>query len=84
MFVIFGTKSTQKIVAQEGKIRCGRCNNISNWVVIKVTNWFSLFFIPIIPLSVRYYEQCPICRGLTQITKEEAATYILKGETQDV
>lgn len=84
MFVLFGFKTTQKVIAEEGKIRCGRCNNISNWMVLKVTNWFSLFFIPIIPLSTHYYEQCPICRGVTEISKQEAMDYLTRGENDYV
>ncbi|MEG0176766.1 zinc-ribbon domain-containing protein [Anaerorhabdus sp.] len=77
MFVIFGTKITQKILGYEKKIRCGRCNNVTPWQIVKVTNWFSLFFIPIFPLSTKYYEICPICHGATPITKSEAEALIV-------
>lgn len=77
MFIIFGTKSTKKILGVQKRVRCGRCNNIAPWQVLKITNWFSLFFLPIIPISTKYFEICPICHGANQITYEEAIQSIV-------
>lgn len=37
----------------------------------KETQWFSLFFIPTIPLSTKYLLQCPICHASENLSKDE-------------
>ncbi len=71
MFIIWGSRQTRKVFGSYEQARCGRCNNVVSWQLIKVTNWFTIFFIPIIPYSSRYFEQCPICSGAVSLTKEE-------------
>lgn len=41
---------------------CNRCNNSSRWKLHKISHWFSLFFIPLIPFKNEYWKSCPICR----------------------
>jgi len=50
---------------------CGRCNNHTARQIIKLTMWFTLFFIPIIPYSKRYLLVCPICGQAQELTKPE-------------
>lgn len=76
--IIFGSKWIRKILGTEGSFRCTNCNNVSNWQLVKLTLWFSLFFIPIIPIKSEYYEVCPICGGEVRITKEECMSLIQK------
>lgn len=44
---------------------CRHCNNTVRMLLTKKTNWFSLFFIPVIPYSTGYGKICPVCsRGI--------------------
>ena len=50
---------------------CGRCNNRTARKIMKLTTWFTLFFIPIIPYRRQYLLVCPICGQAQQLTKAE-------------
>jgi len=78
MFIIWGTKTTTSQIGCAGNQQCSRCGNIRNWVVIKKTSWFTLFFIPLIPFNSKYYVMCPVCNSGQQISKE-ACNNILTG-----
>lgn len=72
MIILFGTKKKQKKMCTEGALRCSNCGNVTNWEVLKVTDWFTLFFIPVFPMGSHYYEVCPICHAANPITKEDS------------
>lgn len=45
---------------------CSHCNNEEYWNLTRTMTWFTLFFIPIFPYSIKYFLSCPICQyGLT-------------------
>ena len=65
--IIFGWgRQTIKEIGVAFKQLCGHCNNEEYWVLTRVMTWFTLFFIPIFPYSIKYFLSCPICKyGLT-------------------
>lgn len=72
MFFIFGFgKRTTKDMGTAGKVRCSNCGNIREWRNVKVTTWFSLFFIPVIPYKAVYLKECPVCKGVVLLNKED-------------
>lgn len=45
---------------------CSHCNNDEYWVLTRIMTWFTLFFIPVFPYSIKYFLSCPTCQyGLT-------------------
>lgn len=45
---------------------CNHCNNDEYWVLTRIMTWFTLFFIPVFPYSIKYFLSCPVCQyGLT-------------------
>jgi len=45
---------------------CSHCNNDEYWVLTRIMTWFTLFFIPVFPYSIKYFLTCPVCQyGLT-------------------
>lgn len=40
---------------------CSSCNNEDYWQLLRITTWFTLFFIPIIPYKQKYFLMCPVC-----------------------
>lgn len=58
---------------------CGHCNNMGQRSIVKITTWFTLFFIPIIPYRTRYLLICPVCRDSIKISKEEFKHLIQNG-----
>lgn|SRR3989344_8772315 len=48
------------------KNHCSHCNNEEYWILTRIMTWFTIFFIPIFPYSIKYFLSCPICKyGLT-------------------
>ena len=54
---------------------CSNCGNTAFWNLYVVTTYFSLFFIPVIPYSVKRYLNCPICGNHIEIAKEQFEYY---------
>lgn len=51
---------------------CGRCGNPASHAVRKAVTKFTLFFIPLFPISVKYSAQCTFCGLENRIPKEDA------------
>lgn len=70
MFIIWGTRQFQKLMGYARQYTCRNCGNVSAWQVIRTMRWFTLFFIPIFPFSVKYFVLCPVCQHGAQVGKE--------------
>jgi hypothetical protein len=51
---------------------CGRCGNPASHAVRKSVTKFTLFFIPLFPIHVKYTAQCTFCGIENRIPKEDA------------
>jgi len=72
MFFIFGwghqsIKNLGESLAQE----CPICSHVSHLSLIKTSNWFTLFLIPIFPYETKHYLECPNCKNALEIKDEE-------------
>lgn len=66
--IIFGTRGV-KSTLKEGSFHCPQCECNKNYKHKKVTKFFTLYFIPIIPLErLGEFVECQSCKG-TFITK---------------
>ena len=68
--VIFGwgyQRQSSKILPFQGK--CSSCNNTVDWYLVRVSTWFTLFFIPIFPYSRKAFVLCPICGSGIEIDR---------------
>ena len=61
MFFIFGYGPRVKDLGFDQHRTCQHCNNHTQWRRVEVTNWVTLFFIPVIPTGRKRLVQCPIC-----------------------
>lgn len=70
--IIFGWgRQTIKQIGIAFKQMCNHCHNEDYWVLTRITTWFSLFFIPVIPYSIKHFLSCPVCQyGLTLDSKQ--------------
>lgn len=69
--IIFGWRSFVTNIGTVFKKMCDHCHNEKDWVLTRVTRWFTLFFIPIFPVSWKYFFACPICKyGFTLNTEQ--------------
>lgn len=71
MIIIGWGFKTSKNYGPVRKIQCNNCNNEANWYLQKMTIWFTLFFIPVIPYRINYFLICPVCRNYLGLQKEE-------------
>ena len=61
--IIFGTRGMNSIAAT-GEFHCPRCGPRRQFNRIEVRRWFTLYFIPVIPLGTAGdYVECTACAG---------------------
>lgn len=56
--------------------KCNNCNNESTFHLQRLSTWFTLFLVPIIPYRVNYLLVCPICSKAIEIENSEFLEYI--------
>ncbi|NOQ73316.1 MAG: zinc-ribbon domain-containing protein [Crocinitomix sp.] len=62
-FIIFGTRGVRSTM-QEGQFYCPQCDGQTRFKQKKVTKFFTLYFIPLIPLGSKgSYVECQSCRN---------------------
>ena len=67
MFIIFGTRQVARDVRDAPPVRqiCPKCSLLSDLILQRISLYFSLFFIPIIPISKgEEVLRCNRCRGM--------------------
>ncbi|MFI6208051.1 zinc-ribbon domain-containing protein [Streptomyces sp. NPDC051041] len=69
--IIFGTKGYLYQLAILTLV-CGRCGNPSAHTLRKRVTKFTLFFVPLFPLSTKYTTQCTFCGTEQKVTEEQA------------
>jgi len=61
--IIFGTRGV-KSTMEQGEFLCPQCASNKNYKHKKVTRFFTLYFIPLIPLGrIGEFVECQTCRG---------------------
>jgi hypothetical protein len=63
MFFLFGWRNKAKVLGQVERM-WAKCSRPTMHAAIASKKWFTLFFIPVIPLGSRYLNRCGVC-GLT-------------------
>ena len=60
--IIFGWGNTKtKDYGETYPLKCSRCNNSTYWRLVRITQWFDLFFIPIFAYETKHWILCPVC-----------------------
>ncbi|MFJ7043718.1 zinc-ribbon domain-containing protein [Streptomyces sp. JV178] len=71
MLIIFGTKGYLYQLAILTLV-CGQCGNPSAHTLRKRVTKFTLFFVPLFPVSTNYRTQCTFCGAEQKVTAEQA------------
>jgi zinc-ribbon family len=71
MLIIFGIKRLVRRLATVFAL-CSQCGSPAAQVIVRTSTWFSLFFIPVVPLGSRYSSTCTFCGVATRLDKEQA------------
>ncbi|MEU4659387.1 zinc-ribbon domain-containing protein [Streptomyces sp. NPDC023723] len=69
--IIFGTKGYLYQLAILTLV-CGHCGNPAAHPLRKRVTRFTLFFVPLFPVSTKYTTQCTFCGTERKLTGEEA------------
>ncbi|MFG3099664.1 zinc-ribbon domain-containing protein [Streptomyces sp. NPDC048182] len=69
--IIFGTKGYLYQLAILTLV-CGQCGNPSAHTLRKRVTKFSLFFVPLFPIHIKYTTQCTFCGIEHKVPKEQA------------
>jgi zinc-ribbon family len=60
MFFLFGTRRSAKALGQMDR-HCQKCARNTVHSAFESKQWFTLFFIPVIPLGTSYAIRCNLC-----------------------
>jgi hypothetical protein len=80
MFILFGYRSRAATLAML-TLAC-RNGHTAAHRLVKVTRWFTLFFIPVIPFSKRYFSVCAQCGVQVTWTKADAEATVAQVAAQ--
>lgn len=72
MFLLFGTRISEQLINVVTFV-CGFCHTNAQQNVIKSSNTFTLFFVPLFSFSTRYRNECTHCGGRTALTSAQVA-----------
>jgi hypothetical protein len=75
MIILFGFRRKSSRLATIF-VMCARCHTPAAHALTRARRYFTLFFIPVIPLGTKYFTTCTMCGHVTQITKEGADQYL--------
>jgi hypothetical protein len=79
MFLIFGIKRLRKRLGTVFAL-CGQCGRPAAQVIVRVSTWFSLFFVPVIPLGSKYVSTCTLCGSSIKLDKAQALQMVAAGQ----
>ena len=69
--IIFGFRSFVKTLAMLTMV-CHRCSNPAAHRLVQRSRWFTLFFIPLIPVGSSRFSTCTFCGATYKVSKEDA------------
>jgi hypothetical protein len=71
VLIIWGIRSVRRKLAVVLAM-CHRCNTPCAQSIFVIRRWFTLFFIPLIPMGTKYVGSCSMCGVATVMTEEVA------------
>ncbi len=81
MFFIFGIRRRAARLATVFAV-CSLCNTPAAQAVTRVRTFFTLFFVPLIPLGSRYRTTCTFCGRSVKITRDAADHLVASANVQ--
>jgi zinc-ribbon family len=81
MIILFGFR---RRVARLGTIfmMCGLCHSPAAQALTRARRYFTVFFIPVIPLGTKYALTCTMCGRSSEISPEVAGRYVATAAAQ--
>jgi len=79
MFFLFGMRTKAKAIGQVERA-CSKCARPTVFTAVESKRWFTLFFIPVIPLGGSHVVRCNLCGLTLKASPELAAQLTLKAK----
>jgi predicted RNA-binding Zn-ribbon protein involved in translation (DUF1610 family) len=71
VFLLFGINTSHKVINVVTFV-CSYCGQRAVQNVVKTANRFTVFFLPLLSLSTKYYNECSNCGGQTPLSAAQA------------
>ncbi len=81
MLIIFGLRRRGHRLANVFAM-CGVCHSPAAQGIVRVKTFFSLFFIPFIPVGTKYRSVCTMCGATSSLTREQADHAVASAQQQ--
>jgi hypothetical protein len=81
VFIIFGLKRKAHRLATIFAM-CLDCQTPAAQVLVSVRSFFSLFFVPVVPLGTKYRTTCTMCGTSTTVSAEYADRLMATAQAQ--
>ena len=81
MFILFGFRRKAQRLAVVLSL-CASCHTPAAQAVTRIRNFFTLFFIPVLPLGSNYRTTCTLCGATFRINKEQADHLVASAQAQ--
>jgi zinc-ribbon family len=69
MFFLIGIRTKAKAIAQQERA-CTKCLRPTMQAIVQTKKWFTLFFVPVIPLCGNFFARCGVCGLNAKCTSE--------------
>ncbi len=79
--LIFGLSAKQILMATLFYV-CETCGNEAAHQLVRRTNRFTLFFIPLFPVSSRYLDTCVACGRSIEVPRDRAELAAAQGSPE--
>jgi len=78
--IIFGTRSTNRVLGQKEYV-CSRCRRQGYHAIVRSQRWFTLYFIPLIPMSKTTTSRCNLCGYQDLLNDKQADSWFSPDHT---
>ncbi len=79
MLIIFGVRSFAKTLAML-TLGCRHCHSAAAHRLVQRSRWFTLFFIPLVPLGISRHTVCAFCGVAQKVSKADAEQLLRTGQ----
>ncbi len=77
--IIFGSNSKNKVMGQMQYV-CSRCGRQAFHTIVRSRRWFTLYFLPVIPINKTTTARCNLCGFQQAINNEQADAWFANNQ----
>jgi ribosomal protein L37E len=77
--IIFGSNSKNKVMGQMQYV-CSRCGRQAFHTIVRSRRWFTLYFLPVIPINKTTTSRCNLCGFQQAINNEQADVWFANNQ----